>query len=55
MASGLNEVQASVNTVIDDFSPVDAILLFEIGVKAGFNVFNNRLPTRNRICDVESR
>lgn len=44
MTSRLDEVQARVDTVVNDFAPIDAILLFQIRVEAGLDVLNNRPP-----------
>jgi len=44
MASSLNEVQARVDTVVDDFGPIDAVLLFWKWIKTGLNILHNRLP-----------
>ena len=46
VTSWLDEVQTSVDTIIQDFLPVDAVFLFEIRVETGFNVFNDRLPAK---------
>ena len=40
----LDEVQTGVNTVVNDFLPVDAVLLFEVRVEAGLDVLHDRLP-----------
>ena len=40
----LDEVQTGVNTVVNDFLPVDAVLLLEVRVKPGLNVLDNRFP-----------
>ncbi len=49
VARGLDEVEASVNTVVNNFLPVDAVLLFQVRVETGFNVLNNRLPATQQI------
>lgn len=40
----LNEVNASVNPVVDQLRSVDSVLLFEISVESGFNVVNDGFP-----------
>jgi hypothetical protein len=45
MASWLDEVQTSMDAVVDDFTPVDPVFLLEIRVKARLDVFNDRFPT----------
>ena len=47
MTCGLDEVQARVDAIINDFCPVDAVLLFEIRVKSRFDVFNDGFPAEN--------
>ena len=42
----LDEVQTGVNTIVHEFLPVDAVFLFEIRVKTGFNVLDDRFPAR---------
>jgi hypothetical protein len=49
MASSLDKVQARMDTVVNDLAPINAVLLFQIRVKAGLNVFNNGPPAAN--CD----
>lgn len=49
VARRLDEVEASVNTVINNFLPVDAVLLLQVGVETGFNVLNNGLPATRQI------
>lgn len=44
MASWLNEVDASVNTVVNDVHTVDLVLRLKISIKSLFNVLNNRSP-----------
>lgn len=45
MSSRLNEVQASMNAVVNDFAPVDAVLLFKVRVEARFDVLHDGPPT----------
>lgn len=45
MASRLNEVQASMDTVVNDLAPINAILLFQIRVEARLDVLYNGSPT----------
>lgn len=44
MASSLNKVQARVDTVVDDFGPIDAVLLFWKWIETGLNILHDRLP-----------
>ena len=41
----MNEVQAGVDAVVNDFLTVDLVLVVQILVKSGLNVFNNWSPT----------
>jgi hypothetical protein len=45
VTSRLNEVDTSVNTVINQLFPVDSVLLLEIRVETSLNVVNNWFPT----------
>lgn len=49
VARGLDEVEASVNTVVNNFLPVDAVLLLQVRVETRFNILNNRLPATQQI------
>lgn len=53
MASGLNEIQACMDTVVDDFGSVHAILLLEIRVEPRLNVLDNGFPARRGISRVK--
>ena len=44
MTGRLDEVQAGVNTVVDDLLTVDAVFLFEVGVKPGLDVLDDGFP-----------
>jgi len=44
MAGGLDKVDASVNTVINQLEPVDPIFLFEVGVESSIDIFHNWFP-----------
>ncbi len=44
MSSWLDEVEARVNAVVDDFLPVHTILLLQVGVKATLNVLDDGFP-----------
>ena len=44
VTSGLDKVQARMYTIVDDFSTVDAVLLIQVCIKAGFNILNDGLP-----------
>lgn len=53
VAGGLDEVQAGVNAVVNDFLAVDPVFLLEVGVEAGLDVVHNRLPAgRERVSWV---
>lgn len=45
MTSRLDEVEASVDAVVDHLGPVDAVLLLEVGVEPRLDVVKNRLPS----------
>lgn len=45
MACGLDEVEACMDTVIDELLSVHAVFLLEVGIEARFNIFDDRLPT----------
>ncbi len=45
VTSRLDEVQASMDAIVHDLLPVDAVFLFEVGIETGFNVLNDRFPT----------
>lgn len=49
VARGLDEVEASVNTVVNNFLPVDAVLLLQVRVETRFNILDNRLPATQQI------
>lgn len=44
MACGLDEVEASMDTVVDDLCSVDTVLLLQVGIEARLDVFDDRLP-----------
>jgi hypothetical protein len=44
MTGGLDEVKTRVNTVVNDFLPIDTIFLFQIRIKSSLNIFNNGFP-----------
>ena len=44
MSRRLNEVDASVNPVVDELDPVDPVLLLEVGVEPSFDVVDDGLP-----------
>ena len=46
VTSRLDEVQTSMDAIIHKFLPIDAVFLFEIRVKTGFNVLGDRFPAR---------
>ena len=44
MTGGLNEVDASVNPVVDELDSVDPVLLLEVSVEPSFDVVDDGLP-----------
>ena len=46
MPSWLDEVQASMDAIIHNLLPVDAVFLLQIRVKPGFNVLDDGFPAR---------
>lgn len=44
VTGGLDKVDTGVNTVIDEFEPVDSVFLLEIRVESGINVVNDWFP-----------
>ena len=55
MTSGLDEVQASIDTVIHDFLPVDPVLLLQVRVETRFNVLDDRLPAGKHVFNTRTR
>ena len=51
MTRWLNEIQACMHAVIDDFLSIDTVLLLQISIEARFNVLNNRFPTATDLSD----
>jgi hypothetical protein len=49
VTSRLNKVDTSVNTVVDQFEPVDPVFLLEVRVKSGVNVVHNWFPA---VCQL---
>lgn len=47
VSSRLQEVNASMDTVVDNLLTVNSVLLFEIRVEAGFNVLQDGFPAAN--------
>ena len=45
MTGWLDEVQASMDAIIHDLLPVDAVFLLQIRVKPSFDVLNDGFPT----------
>lgn len=50
MTSGLNEVDAGVDTVVSHLEAVDAVLLLEVGVITGLDVVDDGLPAVLSVC-----
>ena len=48
MTRRLHEVQAGMDTVVDNFLTVDLVLVFQILVESRFDVLNNWSPTGDR-------
>lgn len=44
MAGGLNEVNTSVDTIVNNVDAVDFVLSLEVCVETLFDVFDNRIP-----------
>jgi hypothetical protein len=44
MTCGLNEVEAGVYSIINEFLSIHPVFLFEVSVEPRLNVFNNWLP-----------
>ena len=44
VACGLDEIDNSVDTVVDNVHTVNLVLSIEVGVKSLLNVFNNGVP-----------
>lgn len=44
MTSGLDEVKARVNTIVDDLLSIHAVLLLQVGIKPRLNVLHDGLP-----------
>ena len=51
----LDEVQASMDTVIHDFLPVDPVLLLEIRVETRLNVLHDGLPATDAVSQRSTR
>lgn len=49
MTRRLDEVDASVDAVVDELGPVDAVLLLEVGVESGLDVVDNGLPATRTV------
>jgi hypothetical protein len=48
----LDEVDTSVNSVIDQFKPVDSVLLLEVRIESSINVIDNGFPAE---CQLDSK
>lgn len=44
MTSGLNKVNASMDAIINETTTIDSVLLFQVGIKTGFNAIQNWFP-----------
>lgn len=53
MTRGLDEVEACVHAVVDNFLPVYTVLLFQVRVEPGFNVLDNRFPASSWVVRSE--
>lgn len=49
MTSGLDEVEAGMYPVVDDLLTVNTIFLFQVRIKTGLDIFDNRSPTTEDI------
>lgn len=52
VTSGLDEVDAGVNTVVGHLETVNAVLLLEVGVITGLDVVDDGLPAAMSVCTV---
>ena len=52
MTSRLNEVEASVNAVVNDLDSVDTVFLLEIRIEARLNVLDDGFPAGPRVCEL---
>jgi hypothetical protein len=56
VAGRLDKIDAGVNAVVDHLGSIDAVLLLKVGVEAGLDVVDYRLPAVARISwDEEER
>ena len=55
MTGGLNEVETGVNAVVNDFLPVDPVLLLEIRVETRLNVLYDGLPATDAMSQRSTR
>jgi hypothetical protein len=53
VASRLDEIDTSVNTVINQFQPVDPVFLLKVGVKSSINVVDNGFPAGSSALGAE--
>ena len=52
VTSGLNEVEAGVDAVVNDFLPVDTVFLLQVGIETRFDILNNWLPASTADLDT---
>ncbi len=45
MSGRLDEVDTSMDPVIDELGSIDSVLLFKVGVEAGFDIVDDRFPS----------
>lgn len=55
VSSWLDEVQTSMDAVIHNLLPVDAVFLLQIRIKPGFNVLDDGFPTVTKYIRVRER
>ena len=55
MTSGLDEVKTRVYAVVNDFLPVDPVLLLEIRVETRLNVLHDGLPATDAVSQRSTR
>jgi hypothetical protein len=53
VTSRLDEIDTSVNTVINQFQPVDPVLLLKVGVESSVNVVDNGFPAGSSALGTE--
>lgn len=52
MSRGLDEVEASVDPVVDELVSIDPVLLVEVGIETSLDVVEDRLPALRVVDEV---